>query len=116
MKQGNGDPSLNLFGPDITPNAHALASQFVLFDNFYVDADVSYDGHAFSTAAYATDLIQKLWQTVYANRGGMYLGEGDGIMRNAFGNLTAPESVTSGITRRRAGVSVRSYGEFVHNQ
>ncbi|MEP6919043.1 MAG: hypothetical protein ABJC89_25600, partial [Acidobacteriota bacterium] len=82
MKQGNGDPSLTLFGPIITPNAHALASQFVLFDNFYVDADVSYDGHAFSTGAYATDVVQKLWQTFYGNRGGLYLAEGDGFMRS----------------------------------
>ena len=116
MKQGNGDPALNLFGPIITPNAHALASQFVLFDNFYVDADVSYDGHAFSTAAYATDVIQKLWQTVYAHRGGVYLGEGDGIMRNPFGNLTAPESGYIWDYARRARVSVRSYGEFVLHQ
>ena len=116
MKQGNGDPTLNLFGAVITPNAHALASQFVLFDNFYVDADVSYDGHAFSTAAYATDVIQKLWQTYYANRGGMYLSEGSGYMRNAFGNLTAPQSGYIWDYAARAGVSVRSYGEFVENR
>ena len=115
LKQGNGDPSLNLFGPLVTPNAHALAQQFVLFDNFYVDADVSYDGHAFSTAAYATDVIQKIWQTFYANRGGIYLGEGDGIMRNPFGNLTAPESGYIWDYATRAGVSVRSYGEFVQH-
>jgi YVTN family beta-propeller protein len=115
LKQGNGDPSLNLFGSVITPNAHALAEQFVLFDNFYVDADVSYDGHAFSTAAYATDVIQKIWQTFYANRGGMYLGEGDGIMRNPFGNLTAPESGYIWDYAARARVSVRSYGEFVQH-
>jgi DNA-binding beta-propeller fold protein YncE len=115
MKQGNGDPTLTLFGPIITPNAHALASQFVLFDNFYVDADVSYDGHAFSTAAYATDVVQKLWQTFYANRGGLYLAEGDGFMRNAFGNLSAPESGYIWDYATRARVSVRSYGEFVDN-
>jgi DNA-binding beta-propeller fold protein YncE len=115
MKQGNGDPTLNLFGPIITPNAHALASQFVLFDNFYVDADVSYDGHAFSTAAYATDVVQKLWQTFYGNRGGLYLAEGDGFMRNPFGNLSAPESGYIWDYATRAHVSVRSYGEFVDN-
>jgi DNA-binding beta-propeller fold protein YncE len=115
MKQGNGDPTLTLFGAAITPNAHALASQFVLFDNFYVDADVSYDGHAFSTAAYATDVVQKLWQTFYANRGGLYLSEGDGIMRNPFGNLSAPESGYIWDYAARARVSVRSYGEFVQN-
>jgi YVTN family beta-propeller protein len=116
MKQGNGDPTMTLFGPSITPNAHALASQFVLFDNFYVDADVSYDGHAFSTAAYATDVVQKLWQTYYANRGGVYLSEGTGFMRNAFGNLAAPESGYIWDYAARARVSVRSYGEFVENR
>jgi DNA-binding beta-propeller fold protein YncE len=115
MKQGNGDPALTLFGAAITPNAHAIASQFVLFDNFYVDADVSYDGHSFSTAAYATDVVQKLWQTVYANRGGLYLSEGDGFMRNPFGNLSTPESGYIWDYAQRARVSVRSYGEFVHH-
>ncbi len=115
MKEGNGDPTLTLFGAAITPNAHGLSSQFVLFDNFYVDADVSFDGHAFSTAAYATDVIQKLWQTLYGNRGGLYLGEGDGFMRNPFGNLSAPESGYIWDYAQRAGVSVRSYGEFVQH-
>ena len=115
MKQGNGDPTLTLFGEAITPNAHALASQFVLFDNFYVDADVSYDGHAFSTAAYATDVVQKIWQTVYANRGGLYLSEGDGFMRNPYGNLAAAESGYIWDYAQRARVSVRSYGEFVRH-
>jgi DNA-binding beta-propeller fold protein YncE len=116
MRQGNGDPSLTLFGAAATPNAHALAEQFVLLDNFYVDADVSYDGHSFSTAAYATDVIQKTWQTFYGNRGGLYLGEGDGIMRNAFGNLTAPETGYIWDYAWRGRVTVRSYGEFVTNQ
>jgi DNA-binding beta-propeller fold protein YncE len=114
-KQGNGDPTLTLFGAATTPNAHALAEGFVLFDNFYVDADVSYDGHSFSTSAYATDVIQKMWQTVYGNRGGLYLAEGDGFMRNPFGNLSAPENgyIWDYATRNR--VTVRSYGEFVRN-
>ncbi|HKB10148.1 MAG TPA: bifunctional YncE family protein/alkaline phosphatase family protein [Vicinamibacterales bacterium] len=116
MRQGNGDPSLTLFGAAVTPNAHALADQFVLLDNFYVDADVSYDGHSFSTAAYATDVIQKTWQTFYGNRGGLYLGEGDGFMRNAFGNLTAPEMGYIWDFARRSRVTVRSYGEFAGNQ
>ena len=35
LPQGNGDPSLVLFGRDVTPNQHALAERFVLLDNFY---------------------------------------------------------------------------------
>jgi len=111
--QGNGDATLTLFDRRVTPNAHALADNFVLFDNFYVDADVSYDGHSFSTAAYATDVIQKMWQTLYANRGGLYLGEGEGFMRTPYGNLSAPERGYIWDYAGRAGVSVRSYGEFV---
>ena len=112
---GNGDPKLALFGKDSTPNAHAVAQNFVLFDNFYVDADVSYDGHAYSTAAYATDVVQKLWQTMYANRGGVYLGEGSGAMRNPFGNLSTPEQGYLWDFALRANLTVRSYGEFVDN-
>jgi YVTN family beta-propeller protein len=113
ITQGNGDSRLTLFGRDVTPNAHALAQQFTLFDNFYVDADVSYNGHAFSTAAYATDFIEKLWQTNMAGRGGPYLSEGGGFMRNPFGNVSAPAQGYIWDYARRGNVSVRSYGEFV---
>src|SRR5207247_3637581 len=65
LEKGNGDPGLCLFGDEVTPNAHALAREFVLLDNFYVDAEVSYDGHAFSTAAYATDFVEKVWPMNY---------------------------------------------------
>ena len=69
MKEGNGDPSLVLFGEQIvTPNHHKLAREFVLLDNFYVNADVSADGHNWSTAAIAPDYVQKMWPNSYANR------------------------------------------------
>src|SRR4029077_18922359 len=86
LERGNADPTLCLFGEDVTPNAHALAREFGILDNFYVDAEVSYDGHAFSTAAYATDIVQKFWPTNYASRGAAYLSEGIGARRNAYGN------------------------------
>jgi phospholipase C len=44
LPQGIGDPSLCLFPDRITPNHHQLARDFVLFDNFYVNADVSSEG------------------------------------------------------------------------
>jgi DNA-binding beta-propeller fold protein YncE len=116
LPQGNGDPTLTLFGGDVTPNAHALAQNFVLFDNFYVDADVSYDGHSYSTSAYATDVVQRLWQTVTASRGGLYLAEGGGLMRSPFGNLSAPPGGYLWDYAVRANVSVRSYGEFVEHR
>ncbi len=45
------DTSLLLFGEKITPNQHKIAKDFVLLDNFYVDAEVSSDGHAWSMGA-----------------------------------------------------------------
>src|SRR5262249_49327615 len=82
-------------------------------DNFYVNAEVSYDGHAYSTGAYATDAVEKIWPMNYAGRGGRYLSEGTGEMRNPYGNLDAPADGYLWDFCKRAGVSVRSYGEFV---
>ena len=78
MKEGNGDASLVLFGENVTPNLHKLARQFVLLDNFYVNSDVSADGHNWSTAAIAPDYVQKLWPNSYAGRRKTYdYEEGD---------------------------------------
>jgi DNA-binding beta-propeller fold protein YncE len=111
---GNVDPNICLFGEEVTPNAHALAREFVLLDNFYVDAEVSADGHAFSMGAYATDFVEKTWPMNYAHRGGAYLTEGGRGVRNAYGNVAAPPRGYLWDAARRAGVSVRSYGEFAH--
>jgi YVTN family beta-propeller protein len=113
LERGNGDPTLCLFGDQITPNAHALAREFGVLDNFYVDAEVSMDGHAFSTGAYATDIIEKFWPTNYAARGAKYVGEGGGKMRNAYGSIGAPLNGYIWDACVRKKVSVRSYGEFV---
>ncbi|MFL6194427.1 MAG: LpqB family beta-propeller domain-containing protein [Thermoanaerobaculia bacterium] len=113
LEGGNGDPNLCLFGEDVTPNAHALAREFVLLDNFFVNAEVSYDGHAYSTGAYATDFVEKVWPMYYAGRGGDYLSEGGGEKRNPYGNIAAPQHGYLWDAATRAGVSVRSYGEFV---
>ena len=74
MKEGNGDTSLVLFGEKITPNQHKLARDFVLLDNFYVDGEVSADGHNWSMGGYATDYLEKNWVTSYGGRGGNYDG------------------------------------------
>jgi len=113
LPRGNGDPSLTLFGEEVTPNAHALALAFQTFDNFYVDAEVSYDGHAFSTGAYATDFVEKMWPANYGRREGLYLSEGGYRMRNPFGNIAAPPMGYLWDFAKRAGLSYRSYGEFV---
>ncbi len=106
VKEGNGDPRLVLFGEKITPNQHALAKEFVLLDNFYVDGEVSADGHSWSTGAYATDYLEKNWVTSYGGRGGTYDGEGHRTIANNKGGFIWDHC-------RKAGISYRSYGEFV---
>lgn len=105
MKEGNGDSTLTLFGRNVTPNEHALAADFVLLDNFYVNSEVSADGHNWSTAAYATDYVEKTWPTNYSGRGGTYDYEGSR-------DITYPAKGFIWNYCKRAGVSYRSYGEF----
>ena len=68
LGKGNGDPSLTLFGESAAPNHHKLAREFVLFDNFYVNSDVSADGHNWSTASIAPDYVQRMWPNNYGKR------------------------------------------------
>jgi YVTN family beta-propeller protein len=107
MPEGNGDTSLVLFGKKITPNEHAIANEFVLLDNFYVNAEVSEDGHSWSTGAYATDYIEKTWPTSYGGRGGEYDGEGNRAIANN------KEYIWDDC--KTSGVSYRTYGEFADN-
>jgi YVTN family beta-propeller protein len=55
LAQANSDPSLLVYGPDITPNQHSLAEQFVVLDNFYATGGNSADGHQWVTQASETD-------------------------------------------------------------
>ena len=62
---GNGDPSLTMYGADITPNEHKLALQFGVLDNFYDSGDVSANGHFWSDASATSDYIEKIWPVIY---------------------------------------------------
>jgi YVTN family beta-propeller protein len=105
VKEGNGDSSLVLFGEKITPNLHAIAKEFVLLDNFYVDAEVSADGHNWSMGGYANDYLEKTWPTGYGDRGGTYDAEGNRAIANNKGGFIWDHC-------SRAGISYRTYGEF----
>lgn len=108
VKEGNGDTSLVLFGKNITPNQHKIVSDFVLLDNFYVDAEVSADGHNWSLGAYATDYLEKTWPTSYGGRGGIYDAEGNRAIANNKNGFLWNDC-------ERAGISYRTYGEFADN-
>ena len=59
IPEGNGDPSLCIFGAQITPNQHKMVRQFVLLDNIYCSGILSADGHQWSDSAFATDYMEK---------------------------------------------------------
>jgi len=105
---GNGDPRLCLFPERVTPNAHALAREFVLLDNFYADGEVSADGHEWTMGAIATDFVEKSWPLSYGHNGRKkydYPAEGSyPVAYPANGYLWNRAA--------EAGVSYRSYGEF----
>ncbi|MFL5329321.1 MAG: bifunctional YncE family protein/alkaline phosphatase family protein [Gemmataceae bacterium] len=112
VKAGNGDPQLCLFPESVTPNHHAIANEFVLLDNLYADAEVSADGHEWSMAAYATDFVEKLWPLNYRQPRQnklTYPSEGahDRAARPAGGYIWD--------RAKDAGISYRSYGEWVRN-
>jgi YVTN family beta-propeller protein len=59
IKEGNGEPKLVMFGEAVTPNHHALARQFTLFDNFYCSGVLSADGHTWVNEAYVSDYLER---------------------------------------------------------
>ncbi|MBI5385140.1 MAG: YncE family protein [Verrucomicrobia bacterium] len=111
MPQGNGDASICLFPERVTPNHHKLAREFVLLDNFYVESEVSADGHEWSLGAYASDFVEKIWPLSYGHNKHnkfSYPAEGNFAVAVPAGGYLWDRA-------REAGVSYRSYGEFVAN-
>ncbi|MBI1189134.1 MAG: beta-propeller fold lactonase family protein [Tepidisphaera sp.] len=112
MKEGNGDASICLFPEEVTPNQHALAREFVLLDNFYVNSEVSADGHEWSMAAYATDFVEKTWPINYRhqpkNAEIHYPSEGGYDIAVPAGGYIWDRCA-------EAGVSYMSMGEWVEN-
>ena len=109
LPQGNGDPKLCLFPERATPNHHALAQEFALLDNFYVESEISADGHEWTMGAYATDFVEKMWPLHYGHNHPKkypYPAEGNLPVAHPAGGYLWDRA-------REAGVSYRSYGEFV---
>jgi len=75
---GRGDAARRPNGAEqsITPNQHALAQRFGLFDRFFVNSEASPDGHNWATAAFSTDAVDKGFRWAYSGRGRTYDWEG----------------------------------------
>ena len=116
MPEGNGSPDLVLFGEKVTPNHHSLAREFILFDNFYVNADVSADGHLWSTAGTSTEYVNKVWPMEYSKRAPGILDapyDGDADHDRP---VAVPQSGFLWDRLLKAGVSFRNYGEWYSHE
>ncbi len=102
----DGDPALALFDARITPNEHALARRFGILDDTFADAEVSADGHNWSTAAFANDYLERMWPQNYGGRRILYDFEDGAIASTPHGGYLWNDAAAH-------GVSLRNYGEFV---
>jgi DNA-binding beta-propeller fold protein YncE len=116
-KVGNGDPSLTLYGADVTPNEHKLALQFGVLDNFYDSGEVSGDGHDWSNAAITSDYNEKTWQITY--RGHEHIYDYGGTVADEFPleqgepNVDDPGTGYLWDNLARHGLTYRDYGEYI---
>ncbi|MGH7604910.1 MAG: bifunctional YncE family protein/alkaline phosphatase family protein [Gemmatimonadaceae bacterium] len=113
LTQADGDSSLTFFPRAISPNHHALAERFGIFDRFFVNAEVSPDGHNWSTAAYVTDYAEKTIPTQYSYLGRPYDYEGGNRDSVPVDDVAEPSSGYLWNLADRAGISYRNYGEYV---
>jgi hypothetical protein len=114
---GDGDPSLNMYGADITPNEHKLALQFGVLDNFYDSGEVSGDGHLWSTAAITSDYNEKTWQIAYRGHERIYDFQGQNAdeypLEHNQPDIDDPSTGFIWDNLARNHMTYRDYGEFV---
>jgi YVTN family beta-propeller protein len=105
VTRGDGDRSLELFGPRMTPNVHALVQRFPLLDHVYANSEASIDGHFWTSAGSVSDYVQKNWMQNYGGRGRPY----------DFGvySITWPGNGFLFDQAQRQGISYFNYGEAI---
>jgi DNA-binding beta-propeller fold protein YncE len=105
VREGNGDANLVWFGAAVTPNQHALAKRFGLFDNAYASGEVSDSGHNWSDAAFANDFVERFWPPTYG-------GRRDDDDTGSGAGASAPKHGYIWDAAAAAHVSFRDYGEM----
>jgi len=102
IARAEGDPSLCIFGRDVTPNHHKIVNEFVLLDNFYCSGIISADGHQWTDEAYVTDYIEKFFSGFVRS----YPFDGGDALAYASSGFLWDAVIARGKT-------MRIYGEFV---
>ena len=100
LPKGNNDPSLCIYGRDVTPNQHALAEQFITLDNYYCNGVLSADGHSWATEGNVTPYLERS----FGGFARSYTFGDDPLTYSSSGFLW--DHVLA------AGLSFRNYGEF----
>ena len=117
IPEADADSTLLFFPRAVTPNHHALAQRFGVYDRFFVNAEVSADGHNWSTAAYVTDYTEKTTPSNYSDRGRSYDYEGTNRGRvpadDDDEDAAEPANGYLWDLAQRAGITFRNFGEFV---
>ena len=117
---GNGDPSLTMYGEDITPNQHKLARQFGVLDNFYDSGEVSGDGHVWSTAAITSDYNEKTWPIAYRGHERTYDFEGmvadEYPLDRGIPDVDSPQTGYLWANVAAHHLTYRDYGEFISTE
>ena len=123
----DGDASLAIFGAgeaarhpggpaqDVTPNHRALALRFGLLDRFFVNSEASADGHNWSTAAFSTDYVDKVFRWNYSGRGRSYDFEGFNRMPDT-GQTGGEPLFSSDLTAETMAGFLRKYLPYTHDE
>jgi len=117
MSEGDGERSLVFFDESVTPNHHALARRFGLYDRFFVNADVSAEGHNWSTAAYSSDYVEKT-VPLSSRWGDGRPYDYEGFNRNRIvdddDDVAGPSTGYLWDLALKKKISLRNYGEYVY--
>ena len=103
LPRADGDTALTYFPRAVSPNHHAIAERFGIFDRFFVNAEVSNQGHPWSTAGYVTDFLEKTTPDDYR------------LLRPEHDDAGGADMPAEGFVWDDAvkkGISVRDYGEY----
>ena len=117
---GDGDPSLAMFGEEITPNHHKLARQFGVLDNFYDSAEISGNGHVWSTAGITSDYTEKIWPINYRNGQRTYdfegMVNGEYPLLQHIADVDEPGTGYLWANAARHHLRYRHYGEYINTE
>lgn len=111
----NKDTGQSVEHARVTPNHHALARRFGIGDNYYVDSDVSVDGHHWLQGNYPNELLEASWPAAYGDKFAA-IADPDAPGRLEIGGAaprpeTYPQAGSLWTHLARHHVTFRNYGE-----